>query len=148
MLNIVMSLLDRMDRRKLYTLWTTALSIGVALLLLAIIPPNPWLRVVVVIGIMIAGQSLRYYLIQRYENKGKPKGIKKKDMDREVTEYFQEHPDVAKRFLRMDELGHKGNYHDAILLLNALKKEDLSPIVRKYVDYKITQFKKLARPGS
>jgi len=136
------------DKRKLYTIETTALSIGAALLILAVVPPDPWLRVAVVMGSLFAGQTLRYYLIQRFQNKGMPKRIKHKDMEKEVNEYFQQHPDVAKRFLRMDELRRKGNYHDAILLLNALKKEDLSPIVRKYTEYKLKQFKKLARPGS
>ena len=55
------------------------------------------------------------------------------------------HPDVAKKFLRMDELARRGNFHDAISLGTALKKERLSPIVKKYVNYKLDSYKRFRR---
>ncbi|MEX2684533.1 MAG: hypothetical protein Q6373_023385 [Candidatus Sigynarchaeota archaeon] len=136
-----------MDRRKKLTLWTSALSLGGALLVLLFVPLDPWSRIAITFGFLIGGQSLRYYMNERYLKKKYGKRITRKDMEKEVTKYFQEHTDVAARFVRMDELRRKGNYHDAMGIAHALQKEDLSPIVQKYLEYKIKQFRKMVKFG-
>ena len=136
-----------MDKQRLYTLGTILLTIIASLLVLYLVPIPSWAQILAVVGIVITGQMLRYFLVQRLYEKARGKRIKRKDMESEVKEYFQQHPDIAKRFLRMDELRRKGNFHDAISLATALKKEELSPIVRKYLDYKIKQFQKVAKFG-
>jgi hypothetical protein len=104
-----------------------------------------WTLVVLVIGILIAGQSMRYVLIQLYRGKDRPKLMSKKEMEREVKQYFQDHQDIAKRFLRMDELRRKGKYTDALAIANSLRREELSPVVKRYIEYKVKQFEKLQR---
>jgi hypothetical protein len=135
------------DRRKKLTLWTSALSLGGALLVLFFVPLDPWSRIAITFGFLIGGQTLRYYLNERYNKKLYGKRITRKEMEKEVTSYFQEHTDVAARFVRMEELRRKGNYHDAMGIANALKKEELSPIVQKYLDYKLKQFRKMDKFG-
>ena len=136
-----------MDKQRLYSLATIAFTIIASLLVLYLVPIPSWAQILAVVGIVITGQMLRYFLVQRLYEKAKGKRIKRKDMESEVREYFQQHPDVAKRFLRLDELRRKGNFHDAISLATALKKEELSSIVRRYLDYKIKQFQKMAKFG-
>ncbi|HME53958.1 MAG TPA: hypothetical protein VKM55_17160 [Candidatus Lokiarchaeia archaeon] len=136
-----------MDKQRLYTLATIVLTIVGALIVLYLVPLPSWAQILVVVGIVVSGQTLRYYLSQRLYTKARGKLIKRKDMETEVREYFQQHPDIAKRFLRMDELRRKGNYHDAYSLATALKKEDLTPIVRRYLDYKIKAFHKFTQFG-
>jgi len=136
-----------MDKQRLYTLATIAFTIVASLLVLYLIPIPQWAQILVVVGIVITGQMIRYALTQRLYEKARGKRIKRKDMESEVREYFQQHPDIAKRFLRMDDLRRKGNFHDAISLATALRKEELSSIVRRYLDYKIKQFQKLAKFG-
>lgn len=136
-----------MDKQRLYTLETIAFTIAGALVVLYLVPLPSWAQILAVVGIVIAGQMIRYYLSQRLFQKARGKIIKRKDMENEIREYFLQHPDIAKRFLRMDELRKKGNYHDANSLAMALKKEDLSPIVRRYLDYKIKSFNKFTRFG-
>jgi hypothetical protein len=136
------------DRRKKLTLWTSALSFGGALLVLLLVPNlDPWTRIAIAFAFMIGGQILRYYLNERYIKKKYGKRITRKEMEKEVTQYFQEHTDVAARFLRMEELRRKGNYHDAMGIANALRKEGLSPIVQQYLEYKIKQFKRMDKYG-
>ncbi|NMC06167.1 MAG: hypothetical protein GYA24_13210 [Candidatus Lokiarchaeota archaeon] len=137
-----------MDRRKKLTLWTTALSLGGALLVLLLVPNlDPWTRIAIAFGFMIGGQCLRYWLNERYVRKKYGKRLTRKEMEKEVNEYFQAHVDIAARFVRMDELRRKGNYHDAIGIANALRKEELSPIVHQYLEYKLAQFKKMEKHG-
>ncbi len=137
-----------MDRRKKLTLWTSALSLGGATLVLLLVPNlDPWSRIAIAFGFLIGGQILRYYLNERYLKKKYGKRITRKEMEKEVVQYFQEHPDVAARFVRMEELRRKGNYHDAMGIANALKKEELTPIVQRYIDYKLKQFKKMDKFG-
>jgi hypothetical protein len=136
-----------MDKQRLYTLGTILFTIIASLLVLYLIPLPSWAQILAVVGIVITGQMLRYFLVQRLYEKARGKRIKKKDMEIEVREYFQQNPEIAKKFLRMDELRRKGNFHDAISLATALRKEELSPIVRKYLDYKIKQFQKVKKFG-
>ncbi|MBN2150315.1 MAG: hypothetical protein JW839_02600 [Candidatus Lokiarchaeota archaeon] len=136
-----------MDRRKKLTLWTSALSIGGALLFLSFVPLDPFSRIAITFAFLIGGQTLRYFLNERYLNKQLGKRITRKEMEKEVTKYFQEHTDVAARFVRMEELRRKGNYHDAMGIANALRKEELSPIVQKYLDYKIKQYRRMDKLG-
>jgi hypothetical protein len=135
------------DRRKKLTLWTSALSVGGALLVLLFVPLDPWSRIAITFGFLIGGQTLRYYLNERYMQKKFGKRITRKEMEKEVTRYFQEHTDVAARFVRMEELRRKGNYHDAMGIANALKNEELSPIVQRYLEYKVKQFSKMDKYG-
>ena len=137
-----------MDRRKKLTLWTSALSLGGGLIVLLLVPNlDPWSRIAIAFGFLIGGQTLRYYLNERYNKKLYGKRITRKEMEKEVTKYFQEHTDVAARFVRMEELRRKGNYHDAMGIANALKKEELSPIVQRYLEYKLKQFEKMDKFG-
>lgn len=106
-----------------------------------------WAQLVSVLGIMVVGQVVRYTWIKRIGERGREKRITKREMRDEVTAYFEQHPEVAARFIKMDELRKKGRYHDALMLANALKKENLSPIVNRYVEYKIKQFKQYTRFG-
>jgi hypothetical protein len=136
------------DRRKKLTLWTSALSLGGALIVLLLLPNlDPWSRIAIAFAFLIGGQTLRYYLNERYLKTKYGKRITRKEMEKEVTKYFEEHTDVAARFLRMEELRRKGNYHDAIGIANALRKEKLSPIVQQYLEYKLKAFKKMDKFG-
>lgn len=117
------------------------------MLVLLFVPLDPWSRIGITFAFLIGGQTLRYFLNERYMNKLYGKRITRKEMEKEVKQYFQEHTDVAARFVRMEELRKKGNYHDAIGIANALQKEELSPIVQKYLEYKIKQFRKMERFG-
>jgi hypothetical protein len=123
--------------------WASILvSLGICVLMILAYPTQNWTLVVLIIGVLVAGQSMRYVLIQLYRGRGKPKKMSKKEMEREVRQFFQDHQDIAKRFLRMDELRKKGKFTDALAIANSLKREDLSPVVMRYIEFKIKQFEK------
>ena len=135
-----------MNERKQITLITVASSFGLSLIIALFAPWNPWITIFVVLGILIAGQTIRYFWLQSL-GKPKEKRITKKEMETQVRSYFDAHPEVAARFVKMDDLGKKGRYNDAIQLALSLKKENLSPVVARYIDFKIKQFKRYIKRG-
>ncbi|MFX0102439.1 MAG: hypothetical protein ACFFCS_22930 [Candidatus Hodarchaeota archaeon] len=106
-----------------------------------------WVLIIVVLAIIISSQTFRYVMNQRLIKKARGEVITKKQMAMEVKAYFDAHPAIAKKFLRMDELSKKGRVHDAISLANSIKNDDLSPIIKRYVEYRIEKLKRVKKHG-
>ena len=134
-----------MNVEKKITWASIVTSVGICVLLIVAYPTQNWTLIILIIGVLIAGQSMRYVLIRAVQERGQPHRMSRKEMEREVRQYFQDHPDIAKRFLRMDELRRKGKFTDALAIANSLRREDLSSVVMRYIEFKITQLEKLQR---
>ncbi|MHA1368466.1 MAG: hypothetical protein ACTSRA_01960 [Promethearchaeota archaeon] len=109
-----------------------------------------WTLVIIVLFVILGGQALRFLLKRNILGKSMARNggrISKKEMEMEVRIYFKNNPSIAKKFLRLDGLVSRKKYHDALVLASSLKREPLSPVVRKYIEFKIEKLKKLKRFG-
>ncbi len=132
-----------MDERRLVTLVTVAGSTVGALLVILFAPIDALSKMIVMFCIIIAGQVTRYIIINIINKQGQNTRLTRKELETDVRGFFDGHPEIAARFLRMDELARKGRYGDALSLANSLKKEpSLSPVVKRYLKYKIDQFQR------
>ncbi|MBD3188535.1 hypothetical protein GF325_17015 [Candidatus Bathyarchaeota archaeon] len=131
-----------MNPKRVNLFVTLGISTALSLTIIFLTNLEGWVLVLTVLAIIMGGQAFRYALDHAtFFNPQKRKDtISKKEMEREVRGFFRRNPEIAARFLRMDELARKGNYHDAISLGNALKHQKLAPIVEKYIDYKLEKY--------
>ena len=95
----------------------------------------------------MSSQTFRYVMNQRLVRKARGEVITKKQMEREVRTYFDANPAIAKKFIRIDELSKKGKIHDALSLASSIKTEKLSPIIKRYVEYRIEKLKRVKKHG-
>ncbi|MHA1847507.1 MAG: hypothetical protein ACTSXU_07680 [Promethearchaeota archaeon] len=126
---------------------TLSISISASLIVILFSGLKDWALLIVVLLILFGGQVFRYFLDNHpfFNKSAVNKRPRKKYIENEVKEFFDNNPVIARRFLNMAHLAEKGKYGDAIKIGNALKRERLSPTVKKYIEFKLSQYKKLEK---